>query len=140
MGNAKLLPGYRVVIVEPNSPAWIAKLEEYFDFIIEIDNTPIVDIDQSLSEFVQSKVGQQVCMKVYNTRVHESRIVSIRPHAWKQNKNEGKSKSLLGAMLRFENFDPYEKIGLMVGDVLPGSPAEMSGLHPLEDFILGTRL
>ena len=85
MGNAKLLPGYRVLVIEPNSPAKVAKLEQYFDFIIEVENTPLIELDQSLMDFIQSKVDHQVSMKVYNTRIHESRIVSIVPQVWKPN-------------------------------------------------------
>ena len=72
-------------------------------------------------------------MKVYNVLFRQTRKVLIKPH-----KNWNKADSLLGILVRYENYlVAYENV-LRIKDVHPNSPAAAIGLEPQNDYILGT--
>ena len=49
------------------------------------------------------------------------------------------SEQLLGAKLRYEQFDEAHHNILSVQDVYMGSPAHEADLQPFKDFIIGTK-
>ena len=55
------------------------------------------------------------------------------------NRNWGDGTSLLGATLRLEAYNDSHNHVLAVKNVLLGGPAQVAGIQPDKDFILGTR-
>ena len=48
------------------------------------------------------------------------------------------SSILIGVTIRFDFYDQSEEHLVRVLEVVPNSPAELAGLQPMTDFLLGT--
>lgn len=125
--------GIRVFSVTPASPAAEAGLETFFDFIVECNGTRFDNPAkrQTFTKIIQESEGGMVKMKVFNTRVHDVREVTVLPRRWA-------GTGLLGATVRHDVADPGENHGIRVLDVFQNSPAARAGLVSFQDFMLGT--
>jgi len=124
--------GVRVFKVSPGSPAQEAGLEVFFDFIVEINGAKLdPNSQQVFAQHIKESENTLAKMIVYNTRMHNTREVSIIPKKWAGN-------GLLGATVRYDLVDPAENHGIRVLEVFPNSPAAHAGLVPFQDFLLGT--
>jgi len=124
--------GVRVFKVIPGSPAAEAGLEVFFDFIIEVNGFKIEpSCQQVFAEKIQESENAQAKLKVFNTRSHNLREVTVTPRKWA-------GSGLLGATVRYDMADAAENHGVRVLEVFPNSPAAHAGLVPFQDYVLGT--
>lgn len=72
-------------------------------------------------------------MKVYNMLYRKTRVLTITPSKkWKD------ADSLLGALVRYEEYATAHERVLRIAKVHPNSPTLLAGLQPETDYILGT--
>ncbi|CAG0888249.1 unnamed protein product [Cyprideis torosa] len=123
--------GYHVLRVQENSPGSHAGLEAFFDFIVAIGNTRLNEDNDTLKELLRTNVDRTIAMTVYNSKTQLVREVSIRPsETWG-------GQGLLGVSIRFCSFEGANEHVWHVLDVNPGSPADIAGLRPYSDYIIG---
>jgi len=140
MGNAETKEGsygYRIMKVAPGSPAQQAGLIEFLDFIIDLssekEHAPFTGNYTDFFKIVQNCEDQQATMKVYNMLYRKTRVITIVPsRKWET------SDSLLGALVRYEEYATAHERVLRISEVYPNSPAALSGMQPRVDYILGT--
>jgi len=123
--------GFRVFRISPNSPAEIAGLEVFFDFIVELDNEKVEPHQRLFFEKIRASENQECLITVYSVRTHLARQLKIVPRKWG-------GVGLLGATVRYDNIDLQSNGGVRVLDVFPNSPAHQAGLVPFKDYLLGT--
>ncbi|XP_018408991.1 PREDICTED: Golgi reassembly-stacking protein 1 [Nanorana parkeri] len=124
--------GYHVHGVQENSPAQIAGLEPFFDFIIAIGHTRLNKENSMLKDLLKANVEKPVKLEVYNTKTMKVRELEITPS------NMWGGQGLLGASVRFCSFQGANEHVWHVLDVEPNSPAALAGLQPHTDYIVGS--
>jgi len=140
MGNTETkasTEGYRIIKIAPHSPAQAAGLAEFVDFIICINEltgeTTFSNDYGTFYNIIHQNENQVVTLDVYNILTRKIRKIPMIPH-----KTWEKADSLLGALVRYEDYvTAHEKV-LKVESVQPNSPAELMGFEPKNDYILGT--
>jgi len=128
---AEEVGGFRIFKVNPGSPAAESGLEVFFDFITEINGSPMDSDQYTFAKSIQEAENQRTKLVVYNIRTHTSRDVYITPRRWG-------GAGLLGAIVRFDSLESAENQGMRVLSVFPNSPASDAGLIANKDFLLGT--
>lgn len=129
MGNTESQEGFRVIDVNPNSPASEAGLMSYLDFIVSINGLKLQP-DNTFSSIISKSLECRVFLKVYNIISSETREVVVVP------RDNWGGQGYLGATVRWEHWNDFQ--GLKVLEVHPNSIASSAGLEPNEDFVLGT--
>ena len=126
--------------------------EPFFDFCIGIDGRPLYAARSPADTsgiapwmILEEKEGQQVTLSVWNFKYQELRGVSlltdvqvVPSRAWSMSPDDANSNpSLLGLTLRL--CDPAEASSHVwhILDVLEGSPADLGGLVPFGDYVIG---
>lgn len=123
--------GYHVLRVQENSPGYRAGLEAFFDFIVAIGNTRLNQDNDTLKEILKNNVERIIVMTVYNSKTQKIRDVEIVPSStWG-------GQGLLGVSIRFCSFEGANENVWHVLDVHPHSPADLAGLKPFSDYIIG---
>ena len=112
-------------------------MTEFLDYIIDISNSvdsaPFTGNYNEFFKIVQDSEDQKATMKVYNILNRKVRTVTIIPSKKWEN-----SDSLLGALVRYEEYaSAFERV-LRVAKVHPNSPASVAGLQQDSDYILGS--
>ncbi|XP_047510345.1 Golgi reassembly-stacking protein 2 [Pieris napi] len=123
--------GYHVLRVQDGSPGQKARLEPFFDFIVSIENTRLDQDNDTLKELLKQNVDKNIKMHVYSSKTQSVREVSITPCA-----NWG-GEGLLGVSIRFCSFEGATENVWHILEVHPSSPAELAGLRPFSDYIIG---
>jgi len=123
--------GFRVFKVNAGSPAAEAGLEVFFDFIVEINGTPMDPDQATFAQKIIEAANTRAKMTVFNIRTQVTRDVFINPRKWG-------GAGLLGAVVRYDSLSNVDNQGIRVLEVFENSPAEEAGLAPLKDFLLGT--
>ncbi|XP_048410797.2 Golgi reassembly-stacking protein 1-like [Stegostoma tigrinum] len=123
--------GYHVYGIQDNSPAQIAGLEPFFDFILAIGNTRLNKDNDTFKDLLVVNVEKPVKLEVYNMKAARIREVEVIPN------NMWGGQGLLGASVRFCSFEGAHEHIWRVLDVEPNSPAAMAGLKPQTDYIIG---
>uniref|UniRef100_A0A0K8TP05 Putative golgi reassembly stacking protein 2 grasp2 n=1 Tax=Tabanus bromius TaxID=304241 RepID=A0A0K8TP05_TABBR len=124
--------GYHVLRVQDNSPGQKAGLEAFFDFIVAIGNTRLDQENDTLKELLKSNIDKVIKMTIYSSKTQTVREVSITPSAtWG-------GQGLLGVSIRFCSFEGANENVWHVLEVHRSSPAEIAGLRPFSDYIIGT--
>ncbi|XP_067140301.1 Golgi reassembly-stacking protein 2 isoform X2 [Centruroides vittatus] len=123
--------GYHVLRVQENSPGYRAGLEAFFDFIVAIGNTRLNQDNDTLKEILKNNVERIITMTVYNSKTQKIRDVEIVPS------NTWGGQGLLGVSIRFCSFEGANENVWHVLDVQPHSPADLAGLKPFSDYIIG---
>ncbi|KAJ3081473.1 hypothetical protein HK102_002324, partial [Quaeritorhiza haematococci] len=126
--------GYHVLKVIDNSPAEIAGLEPFFDYILAINNIRLDDDTPILVNQLTANVGKNVSLLVYSTKRENVREVVVVPSNIWGKPEEG----LLGCSVRFCDWEGAAEHVWHVLEVHPDSPAATAGLRPQEDYIIGT--
>jgi hypothetical protein len=129
-GDVQNLSGYRVMRVFRGSPAARSGLSAFGDFIIAFDGT-LVDVASPLADALRAREGKPVSLSVWSCVDSAERMVELTPSAWN-------GPGLLGAAVRFEPVRGAIDSVWRVLDVMPGSPADIAGLVPRSDFVVGT--
>jgi predicted metalloprotease with PDZ domain len=124
--------GYRVLGVQPNSPAACAGLVSFFDFVVAANEYPLKALDQVFVEMIKESENKPLPLTIYNIKSETTRDVVITPR-----RNWG-GQGMLGVTIRFDSFWRAEESLVRVLEVLPDSPAELAGLEPEKDYLLGT--
>ncbi|XP_026746752.1 Golgi reassembly-stacking protein 2 [Trichoplusia ni] len=123
--------GYHVLRVQDGSPGQKANLEAFFDFIVAIENIRLDQDNDTLKELLKNNVEKTIKMLVYSSKTQTVREVMIAPSA-----NWG-GQGLLGVSIRFCSFEGANENVWHVLEVHPSSPAELAGLRPFSDYIIG---
>lgn len=117
--------------MQDNSPGQLAGLEAFFDFIVAIDNTRLDQDNDTLKELLKSNVNKAIRVTVYSSKTQQVREVQLTPSAtWG-------GQGLLGVSIRFCSFDGANENVWHILEVHPSSPAEIAGLKPFTDYIIG---
>ncbi|TWW70921.1 Golgi reassembly-stacking protein 1-like [Takifugu flavidus] len=123
--------GYHVHGVQKGSPALKAGLEPFFDFILSIGNTRLNKDGDLLKDLLKANVEKPVKLEVYNSKTQRMRELEVTPS------NMWGGQGLLGASVRFCNFEGASENVWHVLDVEARSPAALAGLIAHTDFIVG---
>uniref|UniRef100_T1I164 GRASP55_65 domain-containing protein n=1 Tax=Rhodnius prolixus TaxID=13249 RepID=T1I164_RHOPR len=123
--------GYHVLKVQDRSPGQAAGLEAFFDFIVAIDNTRLDQDNDTLKELLKAGTDKELKMTVYSSKTQSVRQVNITPS------NSWGGQGLLGVSIRFCSFEGANENVWHVLEVHPSSPAELAGLKPFSDYIIG---
>ncbi|KAJ8653669.1 hypothetical protein O0I10_010707 [Lichtheimia ornata] len=130
--------GFHVLKVKENSPAFKAGIEQFFDYIIGINDIKVDNGDsETLLRILNDSENKPVQLEVYSSKEQAVREVTLIPSSDWHKDNPGE-KSLIGCSIRFCS---YERAGEHVWHVLsvaPNSPAEMAGIIPESDYIIGS--
>ena len=124
--------GYRVLGVQPNSPASSAGLVSFFDFVIAANGCPLKQLDQTFVEMIKDSENKALPLSIYNIKSETTRDVVITPR-----RNWG-GQGMLGVTIRFDSYWRAEEALVRVLSVEPDSPGELAGLEAEKDYLLGT--
>jgi S1-C subfamily serine protease len=130
--SASVTGGFRVFKVQKGSPAEVAGLLPFFDFIIEIGGKPMTPHQQVFSETIKEHENTRVKLVVYSTLTQSLRDLHVTPRIWSE------SPGLIGATVRWDAFEAAEDQSIRILEVFPNSPASDAGLQPHSDYLLGT--
>ncbi|XP_028157115.1 Golgi reassembly-stacking protein 2 [Ostrinia nubilalis] len=123
--------GYHILRVQDGSPGQKANLEAFFDFIVAIENTRLDQDNDTLKELLKQNVDKSIKMLIYSSKTQSVREVMVTPSA------DWGGQGLLGVSIRFCSFEGATENVWHVLEVHPSSPAEMAGLKPFSDYIIG---
>ncbi|KAI7850202.1 GRASP55/65 PDZ-like domain-containing protein [Circinella umbellata] len=130
--------GFHVLKVKENSPAYHAGIDQFFDYIIGINGVRVDNGDsQTLLKILQESEEKPIPLEIYSSKDQSAREVMLTPsRQWC--KDIPGENSLIGCSIRYCS---YERAGEHVWHVLevgPNSPAEMAGIIPHTDYIIGS--
>jgi len=123
--------GYHVLRVHEGSPGYKAGLEPFFDFIVVIDGIRLDQENDVLRDTLKRSVEKPVKIMVFSSKTRRVREASITPS------NLWGGQGLLGVSIRFCSFDGAADNVWHVLDVHPNSPADIAGLRPHTDYLIG---
>ncbi|XP_068630078.1 Golgi reassembly-stacking protein 2 [Battus philenor] len=123
--------GYHVLRVQDGSPGQLANLEPFFDFIVAIENVRLDQDNDTLKELLKKNVDKTIKMLIYSSKTQSVREVMITPS------NNWGGQGLLGVSIRFCSFEGANENVWHVLEIHPSSPAEIAGLRPFTDYIIG---
>lgn len=124
--------GYRILGVQSHSPASYTDLVAHFDFIVAANNIPLQTLDTTFIEIIKASEDKPLTLTIYNTKNHTLREVVVVPtRKWP-------GEGMLGATIRFDSFQDCDDQVVHVLDLEVNSPADIAGLKPGSDYMLGT--
>jgi len=135
--------GYRVLGVQPNSPASKAGLVSFFDFLVGVNGMMLLGSGEGLEEgeeyndidfpaLLHENKGNVIELLVWNIKAQEKRLVELTPN------DDWDGAGLLGVTIKLDNYGGADERLIRVLDVEEGSPAAQAGLVKEKDFMLGT--
>lgn len=124
--------GYRVLGVQPHSPASDCGLVSFFDFIIAANGVPLRTLDTTFIDLIKASEDIILPLTVYNWKSNTTREVSLIPS------RNWPGEGMLGITIRFDSYSNAEDNVCHVTDVESNSPADLAGLSAETDYILGT--
>eukprot|EP00943_MAST-04B_sp_MAST-4B-sp1_P001929 g1929.t1 len=124
--------GYRVLSVQENGPGFEAGLDPYFDFVVAANNVQLLSEDNAFLDIIAEHAGKELELIVYNSKRDETRMSTIIP------RNNWGGQGLLGITIRFDSFENANENVIHILTVKPGSPADVAGIKPDDDYVLGT--
>lgn len=139
--------GYRVLGVQPDSPASNAGLVSFFDFLVgsngrmlfggstDEDDEGKVEMvgDVDFISLLQESVGKELELLVFNIKSQKTRLCYVTPSS------DWGGAGLLGVTIRVDSYAHAEDNLLRVLSVMDSSPAQMAGLKSETDYLLGTK-
>ncbi|CAI2167470.1 530_t:CDS:2 [Funneliformis geosporum] len=127
--------GYHVLRVQENSPAHAVGIEPFFDYIVGINGVQLVIDGSYFQEQLLLNIEKEVILLIYSTKEQEFREVSLIPNrVWSSNPKDG----LIGCSIRYCSYESMNEHVWHILDIAADSPAEMAGLVPLTDYVIGT--
>lgn len=124
--------GYRVLGVQPESPASRIGLVSFFDFIVAANGVPLSTLDNTFIELIKSSEDKPLPLRVYNCKSKSFRDLELIPS------RNWPGEGMLGVTIRFDSYHNAQEELCHVTDVDPDSPAELAGLVAGSDYLLGT--
>jgi hypothetical protein len=138
--------GYRVLGVQPDSPASRSGLVSFFDFLVGVNGQLLFDNGEQGAEnadffedldfvsILKDNVDKEIELLVWNIKSKTQRFINLVPtRNWS-------GTGLLGVTIRMDNYMVAEENLLRILDVKPGSPAAKAGLVPNVNYLLGTTM
>ena len=126
--------GFQIVRVLPNSPAHVAGLCPFFDFITEVDGIPLNDDGgiAFLKKYIADSINKTVRLTVFNLRVRSVRLTELLPcDGWG-------GVGLFGCVVEWNTADCAMDSTWHVVDLVEGSPSDRCGeIMGQRDFLLG---
>lgn len=140
MGNASNNSGYgfRVLKTQPHSPAHESGLQPFLDFIVNIELSQSETKEANISNIqaffntIKSNENREIHVTVFNIYDRQLRKIRMIP-----NKSWPDADSLLGALLRYEEYITALERTYKVIQVLPNSVSEKIGFLENYDYVLG---
>eukprot|EP00123_Amoebidium_parasiticum_P004170 comp15455_c0_seq1/m.12427 comp15455_c0_seq1/g.12427 ORF comp15455_c0_seq1/g.12427 comp15455_c0_seq1/m.12427 type:complete len:283 (-) comp15455_c0_seq1:316-1164(-) len=123
--------GFHVLKLEPDSPALIAGLEPYFDFIVGVNGQHLQGEESLLVNLLHGSLNKEVILQVYSSKTGDFREVVVVPTTYG-------GPGVLGASLRSCNYPNANETTWHILELQPNSPAAAAGLHSFTDYIIGT--
>ncbi|KAJ3606963.1 hypothetical protein NHX12_026479 [Muraenolepis orangiensis] len=123
--------GYHVHGVQENSPAHMAGVDPFFDFILSIGNARLNKESDLLKDLLKANVEKPVKLEVYSMKTQRVRELEVVPN------NMWGGQGLLGASVRFCSFEGANENVWHILDVEDHSPASLAGLQAFHDYIVG---
>lgn len=124
--------GYQIGRVVPNSPAHLAGLVPFFDFIQIVDGNDIAARESHFfREYLTQSTGKMIKLEVYNSKTQGTREVFLTPNStWG-------GQGLLGCSINWETMEKALSFAWHILDVCKGSNAERAGFQSYRDYIVG---
>ncbi|XP_076253756.1 Golgi reassembly-stacking protein 2 isoform X2 [Rhynchophorus ferrugineus] len=123
--------GYHIFRVQPNSPGSKAGLQPFFDIIVAINGVRLNKDDGTLKNILKTSIGKPIPITIYSSKTQSIRSVTVEPSdSWG-------GQGLLGISIRFCSFDLAKDNVWHILEIHPNSPAELAGLKPFSDYIIG---
>ena len=126
MGNK--YSSFRVINVQPDSPAASLHIEPMLDFIIY---TPNETNPQSFHSYLSWNEGKEIELIFFN-------IASQKIWKGKVTPRKASNNDFLGLTLREENYKSAHMKVIHIVNIFPNSPLSKAKFHSLFDYILGT--
>ena len=138
--------GYRVLGVQPSSPASRSGLVSFFDFLVGVNGQLLFDNgehadgngeyfeDLDFVAVLKDNVDKEIELLVWNIKSKSQRFINLVPST-----NWG-GAGLLGVTIRMDDYITAEENLLRILEVQPKSPAAMAGLTRNVDYLLGTTM
>lgn len=135
--------GYRVLGVQPHSPASSAGLVSFLDFLVGCNGQMLLGSGEGLQEgdeyddvdfpaLLKGNAGLELELLVHNIKSDSQRLVNITPSlSWG-------GAGLIGVTIRLDNYGGADERLIRVLSVEHNSPAAIAGLVPMKDYLLGT--
>lgn len=142
--------GLHILSLKQALPASRAGLEPFFDFITHVDGERVRGVQEwsqyldmqyySQSQHLNPSSLKPLHLIVYSSKSTSLRNVSIFPVLALNSTNEvGGSRITIGANVKDCDFANVHERVWHVLEVVPGSPAALSGLVAESDYIVGSR-
>ena len=131
MGASGAKPGYQILEVLQDSPSDQKGLMPHLDFIVSINNSPVVSSQIPFQELIQDYENTEVILGVFSLETMETRQIALTPSEWN-------GEGLLGLNLRYEDSQDINSKIMKITHLLPNSPAFFGGLLEGE-FIIGVK-
>ncbi|CAH8563922.1 unnamed protein product [Schistosoma turkestanicum] len=122
---------YHVLRVQDGSPGHQAGLEAFFDFIVAIGDKRLEEDNDCIKDLLQASKDKPVRLLVYSTKSQSCREVTLIPN------NHWGGQGLMGVSIRYCSFERANENVWHVLSVEPKSPADLAGLKPYTDYIIG---
>lgn len=71
--------GYRILGVQPNSPASAGGMVSFFDFIIAANGESLRDVDGTLIDLIKKSEDKPLPLTLYNIKNHSIRDIVLTP-------------------------------------------------------------
>mmetsp|Transcript_8254 Transcript_8254/g.24408 ORF Transcript_8254/g.24408 Transcript_8254/m.24408 type:complete len:531 (+) Transcript_8254:503-2095(+) len=135
--------GYRVLGVQPNSPASKAGLVSFFDFIVGANQLMLLGSGVGLKEgdeyedvdfprLLRENLHKPVQLLVWNIKARDKRVVTLLPS------DDWGGAGLLGVTIKLDDYGGADERLVRVLDTVEKGPAHQAGLIAREDYLLGT--
>ena len=125
--------GFHVLSVKEGSPAAVAGIEPFFDYIVAVNGVRLDVQDAVFFKTIKANIGKPLTLALFNSKWKQFREVDLIPS------NNWGGDGLVGCSIRFCNFEHGGECVWHVMDVYPNSPASDAALRPHTDYIIGTR-
>lgn len=132
---------FHVLKVVDNSPASAAQLDPYFDYIVAVNDTPVIqETPNIVAAIAKENIGKSIKFTVFSSKNELFRDCHIIPSDnWGGVGLLGAKVVLIsiGCSIRFCSYDKAAERVWHVLNVHPNSPASRAQLIPNSDYILG---
>lgn len=124
--------GYHVLKVQDGSPSKKAGFEAFFDYIVSVGNIRLDHDSDILKEILESHLNKEITITIYSSKTQSVRETVVVPSStWG-------GQGYLGMSIRFCSIKGANENVWHVLEVHPSSPAEVAGLRPFTDYIIGS--
>jgi len=131
LSNSHGNEGYHVLRVQHGSPGHKAGLQAFFDFVVAMGDTKLSQDNEVLKELLRSNKDKPINLTIFNSKTQSFRNVDLVPS------QDWGGQGLLGVSIRYCSFEGANENVWHVLDIDANSPASLSGLNQMTDYIIG---